>query len=121
MRTYREWAAAGKPRSGELYWENKMAKKYLRALQHREELVYRRKSFYNTLMQNPSSEMFYKLIKKSKSPKESTSTCIQITDQKYFDPVEQWGCFAKYVEDLPMPKDRNYDSVFLELSNIVTL
>ena len=33
---------------------------------------------------------------------------------KYFDSDEQRGCFAKNFEDLVMPKDRNYDSVFLQ-------
>ena len=115
--SFKERSAAGKLRTGQLYIENKMAKKQLRALQRRDELV-RRKSLYDNLMQNPSSEIFYKLIKKSKSSKESTSTCIQIEERKYLDPVEQRGCFAKYFEDLAMPKDRNYDNVFLELCNV---
>ena len=111
------WAAAGKSRSGKLFYENKMAKTYLRSQQRREELV-RRKSFYDNLMENPSSDKFYKLIKNSKSSNEASSTCIQIEERKYFDPDDQRGCFAKYFEDLAMPKDRNYDSVFLELCNI---
>ena len=69
-------------------------------------------------MENPSSDKFYKLIKNSKSSNEASSTCIQIEERKYFDPDDQRGCFAKYFEDLAMPKDRNYDSVFLELCNI---
>ena len=39
-------------------------------------------------------------------------------ERKYFDSDEQRGCFAKYFEDLAMPKDRHCDCVFLELCNI---
>ena len=74
--TYREWAAAGKPRTGHLFVENKMAKKNLR----REEQI-RKKSLYDALMEKPSSEMFYKLISRSKSFKQSDTTCIQVNGQ----------------------------------------
>ena len=43
----------------------------------------------------------------------------QINDQKYFDLGQQRGCFASYYEDLVIPKDQNYDSLFLELCNIL--
>ena len=115
--TYREWAAAGKPRTGHLFVENKMAKKNLRAHQRREEQI-RKKSLYDALMEKPSSEMFYKLISRSKSLKQSDTTCIQVNGQKHFDPEQQRVCFANYFEDLAMPKDKNYDSVFLELCNV---
>ena len=42
---------------------------------------------------------------------------FQIEERKYFDPDDQRGYFAKYSEDLAMPKDKNYDSMFLELCN----
>lgn len=69
-------------------------------------------------MQNPSSEMFYKLIRRSQSKTESNSACIQVQDSKCFDPLQQRQFFAHYYEDLATPKDLNYDSVFLELCNI---
>ena len=115
--TFREWAAAGKPRTGHLYMENKLAKKHLRANQRREEHI-RKNSLYDALMEQPSSEMFYKLISRSKSHKESSTSCIQVNGQKHFDPNQQRTCFANYFEDLAMPKDKNYDSVFLELCNV---
>ena len=66
-------------------------------------------------MEQPSSEMFYKLISRSKSHEESSTSCIQVNDQKHFDPNQRRTCFANYFEDLAMPKDKNYDCVFLEL------
>ena len=108
--TYREWAAVGKPRSGHLFVENKMAKKNLRAHQRSEEHM-RKKSLYDALMEKPSSEMFYKLISRSKSHKQSNTTCIQVNGEEHFGPEQQRVCFANYFEDFAMPNDNNYDSV----------
>ena len=63
-------------------------------------------------MENPSSEMFYKLISESKLSKESSSTCIQTKDQKYFEPGQQ------AILPITLRTDENYDSAFLELCNI---
>ena len=40
-------------------------------------------------MENPTSEMFYKLIKKSKSKTESNTTCLVVNNEKQLDPSEQ--------------------------------
>ncbi|MCG8048963.1 MAG: reverse transcriptase family protein [Candidatus Thiodiazotropha endolucinida] len=37
---------------------------------------------------------------------------------KYFDSGQQRQCFARYFEDLAIPKDQKYDNVFLELCNM---
>ncbi|MCW4346819.1 MAG: reverse transcriptase family protein [Candidatus Thiodiazotropha endolucinida] len=115
--TYRKWVSAGKPHDGHLYMENKLAKKYLRQQQRTEETI-SRKNFYQNLMENPSTDMFYRLIRKSKSRKESATTCIVVNNQKNFDISEQRHCFAQYYEDLATPKDNDYDDVYLKLCNI---
>ena len=114
---YQDWAAAGKPRSGHLLVENKMAKKYLLAHHLKEEAI-RRKSLYDVLMENPTSKMFFKLFNRSKSHNKSNSTCIQVNNQKYSDLKQQRLCFSNYFKDLAMPKDKYYDRVFLELCNV---
>ena len=115
--TYNEWRQAGKPKSGHLFLENKLAKRCLRSQQRREEVT-RRKSFFDSLMEISSPKIFYKLIRKSKSNTESNTACIQVQDTKYFDPVQQRKCFSQYYEDLSTSKDLNYDNVFLELCNV---
>ena len=102
--TYNWWKSVGKPTSGHLFLENKLAKKYLRS-QQRMVKVSRRKSFCDSLMQNPSSEMFYKLIRRSKSKLESNSACSQVQDSKCYGPQQQRQFFAHYYEDLATPKD----------------
>ena len=115
--TYNCWKRAGRPNSGPLLEENKLAKKCLRQQQRMDEVL-RKRSFYDSLMENPSSNKFYQLIRRSRSNKESNTTCIQVKDEKHFDPTQQRKCFAQYYEDLATPKDMNYDSVFLELCNL---
>ena len=79
------------------------------------EKVARRRLFYDSLMENPSSKKFYEWIRHRRSKQESDITCIQVQDVKYFDPEQQRRCFAHYYEDLATPKDMNYDYVLLEL------
>ena len=92
--------------------ENLDGKTYLRPQQRREKLV-RRKTFYDNLMENLSSDKFYKPIKTNKSAKEASSAVLVF---KLKNANTSIICFAKYFED--MPTDRNYDSMFLELCNI---
>ena len=115
--TYKEWVTAGKPSSGQLYVENKLAKRALRSQQRVDEAV-SRKAFYNALMENPSTEMFYRLIRKSQSSKEVSSSCIVMDGVKHSDAASQRKCFAQYYEDLAVPKDNDYENVFLKLYNI---
>ena len=82
------------------------------------EEVISRKAFYNALMENPSTKMFYRLIRKSKSSKEASSSCIVVDGVKHSDAASQRKCFAQYFEDLAVPKDNDYDNVFLKLRNI---
>ena len=60
----------------------------------------------------------YQLISRSRSKTESKATCIQVNGVRHFGPEKQRQCFAKYFEDLALPKDPNYDNVFLELCNV---
>ena len=69
-------------------------------------------------MENPSTNIFYRVIRKSKSGKEDGSSCIVVDGVKYTDEVSQQKCFTQYYEDLAFPKDNDYDNAFLKLCNI---
>ena len=56
--------------------------------------------------------------KRSKSKNESNAACIQVDGVKHFDPDKQQHCFARYFEDLAIPKYQNYDNILLELCDI---
>ena len=62
-------------------------------------------------MENPTSEMFYKLIKKSKSKKESNTTCLVVNNEK-----KSW-ILVSNEDDLAVSKDYDYNNVFLSLCN----
>lgn len=115
--TYKKWEASGKPRYGPLFLENKLAKRTLRSQQRTLEAV-KRKSFYDSLMENPTNQKFYQLIKRARSKQESNATCIQENGVRHFDSGQQRRCFAQYFEDLAIPKDQKYDNIFLELCNV---
>ncbi|XP_053376405.1 uncharacterized protein LOC128547494 [Mercenaria mercenaria] len=115
--TYKKWEASGKPCYGQLFLENKLAKRALRSQQRTLEAV-KRKSFYDPLMENPTNQKCYQFIKRSRSKTESGSACIQVKGVKYVDTDQQRQCFAQCFEDLAVPKDQNYDNVFLELCNV---
>ena len=36
----------------------------------------------------------------------------------FFYPEAQRQCFIEYLEDLKLPKDQNFDKIFLELCNV---
>ena len=69
-------------------------------------------------MENPSTEPFYRLIRRNRGYCNTITTCIKIDEQEYYIPEEQRHCFLKYFEDLSVPKDKGYDSEYLELCNI---
>jgi hypothetical protein len=48
----------------------------------------------------------------------TVTTCIKTDEQEYYIPEEQKHRFLKYFEDLSVPKDKGYDSEYLELCNI---
>ena len=69
-------------------------------------------------MENLSTELFYRLIRRNRGYCNTVTTCIKTDEQEYYIPEEQRHCFLKYFEDLSVPKDKGYDSEYLELCNI---
>ena len=69
-------------------------------------------------MENPSTDLFYKLIKRNRGGTKQKTACICLNGQDYYDPCEQRKCFLQYLEDLSIPKDKGYDNGYLELCNI---
>ncbi|MES9903493.1 MAG: reverse transcriptase domain-containing protein [Sedimenticola sp.] len=113
---YSAWQMAGRPANGELYINKQLSKKQLRR-QVRQEKCLERKDFYNQIMSNPSSKLFYRLISRNK-PKNSATACIDYGGESHFNVKEQRGCFASYYEDLAVPKDNDYDNHYQSLCHI---
>ncbi|MEW8090529.1 MAG: reverse transcriptase domain-containing protein [Candidatus Thiodiazotropha endolucinida] len=113
---YKLWIDSGKTDSL-LRSDNVAAKRALRK-QLRKEKFNDRKNFYETLMSEPSTEMFYKLIRRNKGGSGSRTSTLIVNGKEITLPDQQRKAFADYYEDLSVPKDKHYDSAFLELCSV---
>ncbi|CAG2253468.1 unnamed protein product [Mytilus edulis] len=114
--TYREWCENGKP-EGQLKHKKVKAQRELRR-QFRMEKTLDRQDLYNQIMENPSTELFHRLIKRNRGSSVVKTHLLKIDNSEVNDPVKQRGCFMKYFEDLAVPKDKGYDEKYLELCTI---
>ncbi len=99
-----KWRSEDRPDSQhELYKEMKSAKKKCRQ-QLRHEHAETRQQFYEDIMENASTDMFYKLIRRNRQSAKSESCSFRVNDQTVSDTEEQRSKLAEYYEDLAMPK-----------------
>ena len=94
-----------------------MAKRELRK-QLRKEKNTDRRNFYGELMQNPTTEKFYQLIRRNNGNKGQRTGSIIVNGKEIYSATEQRLAFAKYYEDLSIPKDHGCDSAYLELCSV---
>ena len=113
---YKQWVASGKS-DNILRKDNIMAKRELRK-QLRNEKLSDRKSFYNDLKKNPSTDKFYQLIRRNKGDRHQYTGCLRVDDKDIYSPDSQRKMLANYYEDLATPKDKGYDSAYLELCSV---
>ena len=105
---YQIWKNNEKP-DGQLKEGKIQAQRELRK-QMRKKKFMDRQNLYYKLMENPSTELFYRLIRRNRGYCNTVTTCIKTDEQEYFIPEEQRHCFLKCFEDLSVPKDKGYDS-----------
>ena len=77
-----------------------------------------RKNFYEDLMSEPTTEKFYKLIRRNKGNSRSQVSSLIVDGQEISSPEQQRKSFAQYYEELSVPKNENYVSAFLELCTV---
>ena len=94
-----------------------MAQRNLRK-QLRKEQYTDRTNFYNEVMDNPSNDMFHTLIHRSRNSRNKEAACIIENGEHHYNAIDQTNSFARFFEDLAIPKDKGYDYEFLELCNI---
>ncbi|CAG2250069.1 unnamed protein product [Mytilus edulis] len=93
-----------------------LAQRNLRKQMRREQYL-DRAHFYKEVMDNPSNEMFHRLIRRNRGNRNKESMCIMENGELQYSPVDQTQSFSKY-EDLALPKDKGYDPDFLDLCNV---
>ena len=113
----RAWRAEGSPRGQHpAYIKQKRAKKAVRR-QSRREHAEDRKRFYNNLMETPDSSFFFKLIKRNRGENVNRHIATILTDERETDdPLQQRRAFARFYEDLAVPRDNDtFDNEFLDV------
>ena len=105
--------------SHSLRTEKKQASKDLRK-QVRKEFAMDRQKFLGEVMDHPSDQNFYRLIKLNQGQKEKTvSGCIRFKGEDIFDSEIQGKNFSVYFEDLALPKNNNsFDKEFYQLNKV---
>ncbi|CAC5382321.1 unnamed protein product [Mytilus coruscus] len=92
-------------------------KKKLRS-QQRQEYVSDRRKPNEQIMDNPSTELFYKLINRNKTKSRTETSVMEIDGEFDFSTQNQSRTFANcYYEDLSIPKESSFDN-YLELCQI---
>ena len=76
------------------------------------------KSFYAALMHNPTTDKFCQLICRNNGNRRLHTGSIVVDSKELHSPDEQRSAFAKYYEDLSIPKDHGYDTAYLELCSV---
>ena len=113
---YSQWKLARKIPNHIDHSQLKSEKKLLRK-QQRYEHAMDRKQLYEKLMTNPSSKLFYQLIKRNRTTTSSTQ-CLKVGDRECYSPEEQCKAFASYYEDLSAPKENEYEDAYLNLCSV---
>ncbi|CAG2253849.1 unnamed protein product [Mytilus edulis] len=113
---YQLWKSHGK-KNDHLKTDKILAQRNLRK-QLRKEQYMDRTQFYNELMDNPSNDMFHKLIRRNRGSKNKDAICIIENGEHHYSAKDQTNSFSRYFEDLAVPKDNGYDPEFLDLCNI---
>ncbi|CAC5377726.1 unnamed protein product [Mytilus coruscus] len=113
---YQLWKSHGK-KNYHLKTDKILAQRNLRK-QLRKKQYLDRTQFYNKLMDNPSNDMFHKLIRRNRGSKNKDAICIMENDEHHYSTTDQTNSFSRYFEDLAVPKNNGYDPEFLDLCNI---
>ncbi|MES9903995.1 MAG: reverse transcriptase family protein, partial [Sedimenticola sp.] len=83
----------------------------------RKEFACSKEEFLNEIMENPTNKHFYRLIRRSQTSSQNVLPCLVINGEETTDLPSQRNAFARYFEDLAVPKqDDRFDSPYLDLS-----
>jgi LysM repeat protein len=115
--TYRERQKIGKPTDHELAISLKIGKKKLRSKMRMEQTM-DRQNIYQQIMDNPNTQLFYRLINRNRNGHQSSTNCLMINGDNIFCLDEQRKCFAKYYEDISIPNEEQFDNNYLNLCRL---
>ncbi|MES9903311.1 MAG: reverse transcriptase family protein [Sedimenticola sp.] len=103
-RAHYAWKAANCPLVDHpLSIQRKLAKYTLRK-QTRKEFACAKDDLFNEIMEHPTNQHFYKLIRRSQASASVPVACLMNDGKETTDLASQRSCFAAYFEDLAVPK-----------------
>ena len=112
------WKSAGSPGPEHPLSIQRKKSKYNVRRQIRREFACSRDAFYTELMERPTSNHFYRLIRRNQSSDNRLPTVLKVNDGEINDPRHQCSAFAGYFEDLAMPKNHpDFDQEYLDLTH----
>ena len=112
------WKSAGSPGPEHPLSIQRKKSKYNVRRQIRREFACSRDAFYTELMERPTSNHFYRLIRRNQSSDNRLPTVFKVNDGEINDPRHQCSAFAGYFEDLAMPKNHSdFDQEYLDLTH----
>ncbi|CAC5422923.1 unnamed protein product [Mytilus coruscus] len=114
---YKQWQEVGKQKDHPMATTLRNEKRKLRSKIRMEQAV-SRQNLYQQIMDNPNSQLFYRLINRNRSNQRTSTKCLKIDEAYNFVPEEQRKSFAKYYEDLSVPKENIYENGYLNLCKI---
>ena len=79
-----------------------MAQRNLRK-QLRKEQYIGMTNFNTEVMDNPSNDMFHKLIRRSRNSRNKEVACIIENGEHHYNAIDQTNSFARFFEDLAIP------------------
>ncbi|CAC5388916.1 unnamed protein product [Mytilus coruscus] len=114
---YKQWQEVGKQKDHPMATTLRNEKRKLRSKIRMEQAV-SRQNLYQQIMDNPNSQLFYRLINRNRSNQQTSTNCLKIDEAYNFVPKKQRKSFAKYYEDLSVPKENIYENGYLNLYKI---
>ena len=95
--TYKEWPKIGKPTDHELSISLKIGKKKLRCKMRMEQAM-DRQNIYQQIMDNPNTQLFYRLINRNRNGHQSSTNCLVINGDNIFCLDEQRKCLPSIMK-----------------------
>ena len=77
-----------------------------------------RKQLHQQIMKNPTTDLFYRFINRIRKKTTGTTTCMEIDGKSDYSEDNQRHAFARYFEDLSIPKNDTFDNTYYDLCNI---
>ena len=110
---YTSWSKIGKPKNHNLHKQLKAEKRNLRRQQRMEHR--QNQPIPEDHGKSQHSTFFYKLINRNRQSCASATNYIRVNDKYMFFKDEQRIAFAKYYEDLSIPKEELFDNSYVNL------